>query len=289
MSFRISRLAKSKLTFKFFGKGFCLPRIISFSLLSSIPLLAFAGDFSEKTGKMIDAPSSTSHNEQLKAQWDYLGIEGPEHWGILNEEYLTCETGNLQSPINITMSHPGDHQQKIVFYYQTSQIYGLNNGHTIQVAHAAGCRVDLNDRKYKLRQFHFHAPSEHHIKGEAFPMEMHLVHQDIKGRVLVVAVMMKTDAKQPVLSKLWKWLPDQIGKEKSIPLEVRLMDILPTSKDHYAYSGSLTTPPCTEGVQWIVLKEPMHVTQQDVDQFVQIIGPNARPVQPLRDRQVKDH
>ena len=217
-----------------------------------------------------------------------MGIEGPEHWGMLTPKYMTCEAGNRQSPINITMTHHGDHQQKLVFHYQTSQLHEMNNGHTIQISHVSGCRVDLNDRKYQLRQFHFHAPSEHHIDGKAFPMEMHLVHQDETGHVLVLAVMMATDATEPVLSKLWKWLPEQIEEEVSIPLELSLTDVLPTSTHHYAYSGSLTTPPCTEGVQWIVLKDPMHVTQQDVDQFVQIIGQNARPIQPLRGRHIDD-
>ena len=117
-------------------------------------------------------------------------------------------------------------------------------------------------------------------------MEMHLVHQVEKGHILVIAVMMETDAIQPVLGKLWKWLPEQIGQEVSIPLELGLTDILPTNTHHYSYAGSLTTPPCTEGVQWIVLKEPMHVTQKDVDQFVQIIGHNAREIQSLHDRHI---
>ncbi len=235
-------------------------------------------------------PSNTQQ-KSLKgphAHWDYLGVENPSHWGMLSKEYQTCETGNRQSPINITMAHHGDHHQKLEFHYQTSQLHEMNNGHTIQVSHVSGCRVDLNDRKYKLRQFHFHAPSEHHIEGKAFPMEMHLVHQDNDGHILVIAVMMETDATQPVLRKLWKWLPEQREKEVSIPLELSLTEILPTNTHHFTYSGSLTTPPCTEGVQWIVLKEPMHVTQQDVDQFVHIIGHNARPIQPLRHRHIHE-
>ena len=288
MNFRISRLAKSTKTLKYFGKRFCLTMVISSSLLSFLPMLTFAGKASEKTGNTTEGPSSTSHDTRLQSHWDYMGIEGPEHWGMLTEKYMTCEAGNRQSPINITMTHHGDHQQKLVFHYKTSQLHEMNNGHTIQVSHVSGCRVDLNNRKYQLRQFHFHAPSEHHIEGKSFPMEMHLVHQDETGHVLVLAVMMATDARQPVLSKLWKWLPEQTQQEVSIPLELSLTDMLPIRTSHYTYSGSLTTPPCTEGVQWIVLKDPMHVTQQDVDQFVQIIGHNARPVQPLRGRHIDD-
>lgn len=253
-------------------------------MLSSIltpPVLA-----SEEPSQHTNAQKMST--KDLYAHWKYLGVENPSHWGMLSKEYKTCEAGNRQSPVNISMIRHGDNRQKLVFYYETSQIHEVNNGHTIQVSHVTGCRVDLNDRQYKLRQFHFHAPSEHHIEGKAFPMEMHLVHQDETGHVLVIAVMMATDAPQPVLRKLWKWLPEQIGQEIPIPLEVKLSDILPTNTDHYTYSGSLTTPPCTEGVQWIVLKEPMHVTQQDVDQFVSIIGHNARPIQPIGNRQIDE-
>jgi len=213
MSFNIGRFGKSTKTLKTFGKRFCLPMIISYGLLLSLPIVTVARHASEKSGETTNASSNTSQNERLKAHWDYMGIEGPKHWGMLTDEYMTCETGNRQSPINISMTHHGDHQQKLVFHYQTSQLHEMNNGHTIQVSHVSGCRVDLNDRNYKLRQFHFHAPSEHHIEGKAFPMEMHLVHQDETGHVLVLAVMMETDATQPVLSKLWKWLPEQIEQE----------------------------------------------------------------------------
>jgi carbonic anhydrase len=220
--------------------------------------------------------------------WDYLGVEGPQHWGMLTEEYRACETGNRQSPVNISMVHHGQGHDKLVFHYETSEIHELNNGHTIQVSHLSGCRVDLNQREYQLRQFHFHAPSEHHVEGNAYPMELHLVHQDDQGHVLVVSALMEATSDHSVLGNLWDWLPHQIGKEVSVPLQVHLMDILPKNTHHFSYSGSLTTPPCTEGVQWIVLQEPISVSQQDVDRFVKIIGYNARPVQPLGQREIEE-
>ncbi len=263
--------------------------LISFSVI--FVGLTFFLNLSILAAEPHDNPTMHTNEEVSQGQrahWDYLGVENPSHWGMLSKEYLTCEAGNRQSPINITMTHHEEHHQRLVFHYNTSQLHEINNGHTIQVSHVTGCRVDLNDREYKLRQFHFHSPSEHHIEGQAFPMEMHLVHQDEAGHVLVIAVMLKADAAQPVLRTLWKWLPDQVGQEVSIPLELSLTEMLPTSTHHYAYSGSLTTPPCTEGVQWIVLKDPMHVAQQDVDEFVNIIGHNARPIQPLRGRHIDD-
>lgn len=228
--------------------------LLMFLMLSSILVLPALA--SEKPSPPTNTQNMPTKN--LREHWDYLGVEGPRHWGMLSKEYMRCESGNPQSPINITMPHHGKHQQKLVFHYQASQLHEMNNGHTIQVSHVSGCRVDLNDRKYKLRQCHFHAPSEHHIEGKAFPMEMHLVHQDDTGHVLVIAVMMETDATQPVLSTLWKWLPEQTEHEVSIPLELSLSDILPTNTsttptpDHSphrparrACNGSCSKIPCT--------------------------------------------
>ena len=114
------------------------------------------------------------------------------------------------------------------------------------------------------------------------------MHQDEQGHVLVVAVLMESDASHPVLGKLWDWLPEQMNKDVALPLNISIRELLPTDTHHFTYNGSLTTPPCTEGIQWIVLKEPMHVAQQDINRFVGIIGHNARPIQPLGTRQVEE-
>ena len=265
--------------------------LFQFAVLSLWTTIFIFLPFSQANAKLAESPNKDTHRgsgKTMQSHWAYMGIEGPEHWGMLTEEYMTCETGDRQSPIDISMAKHGQHHSTLVFRYHPSQVHELNNGHTIQVSHVSGCEADLNDRTFKLRQFHFHAPSEHHIEDQAFPMEMHLVHQDNKGHVLVIAVMMKTDASNQVLGKLWDWLPQQMGKEISLPLELSIADILPTNTHHYSYSGSLTTPPCTEGVQWIILKEPMHIAEEDVKRFVQIIGYNARPIQPLRNRQIEE-
>jgi len=288
-----SSLNRKTLNTKIHRQSLCLSRnrLTIFVVLSTVlflsPLAAENLHNQPDTTKVAAAKDHT-------ADWGYLGVEGPSHWGMISKEYMACETGNRQSPINISTSHHNDHQleqnelDELDFHYNTSQLHQVNNGHTIQISHVTGCHVNLNKRVYKLRQFHFHSPSEHHIEGKSFPMEMHLVHQDEADRVLVISVLMKTGATQSVLGKFWEWLPNQIGQEVSIPLELDLTEILPASSGHYTYTGSLTTPPCTEGIQWIVLKEPMQVSQEDVDQFVQIIGPNARPIQPLGERHIED-
>ncbi len=245
-------------------------------------------DDGQPVAQQIATPSR-AHDEPLLAHWDYMGIEGPEHWGLLSKAYMTCEAGDRQSPINIETTQKPQSQQTIKFQYAPTRIFEVNNGHTIQVSHESGCKADLNGRPYRLRQFHFHDPSEHHIDGKTFPMEMHLVHQDAEGQILVVAVLMEVGSDEPVLTKLWDWLPDQIEREVSLPLETNIGAILPENPQFYSYSGSLTTPPCTEGVKWIVLKEPITIAQQDVEKFVEIIGYSARPEQPVGDRQIDEN
>ncbi len=271
---------------KFMVRSFAIPQLMM--------LIVFAGGMEPSQAAQEAKPSAShlsgsGHQQTREAHWDYLGVEGPEHWSMLTPKYMTCETGRQQSPINITMAHHGHHAETLEFHYQTSELHELNNGHTIQVSHTSGCNVDLNNRTYALRQFHFHEPSEHHIEGHAFPMEMHLVHQDEHGHILVIAVMLKIGADKPVLGKLWKWLPAQLGQEVSVPLNLSIADILPKNTRHFSYSGSLTTPPCTEGVQWIVLEEPILIAQHDVEQFVGIIGHNARPVQPVGNRHIEEN
>jgi len=188
---------------------------------------------------------------------------------------MTCQTGRQQSPINSTMAHHGHRSKTIVFHYQTSELHEMNNGHTIQVSHTSGCHIDLDDRMYQLRQFHFFKPSEHHLDGHAFSMEMHLVHQDERSHILVIATMLEGGVEEPVLGQLWKCLPKQIGQDESIPLNLRLTDNLPTNTRHFSYSGSLTTPPCNEEVQWVTLEKPSLIFQQDMAQLVHLIGHNA--------------
>ncbi len=161
---------------------------------------------------------------------------------------MTCEMGRQQSPINITRAEHGYPPETLEFHYQTSTLHELNDGHTIQVSHTSECHVALNHHTYQVRQFHFHEPSEHHIEGQSFPMEMHLVHQDERGHILVIAVMLKIGMDEPVLSTFWTWLPEQLGEKVAIPLNLSIADILPKNTHHFSYSGSLTTPPCSEGV-----------------------------------------
>jgi carbonic anhydrase len=264
--------------------------LFNYPSISLLILIGLCAPFLSYAQTHSTNKESSSHkmskDKKPHSHWDYLGVEGPQHWGLLTKEYAQCETGSKQSPINIQTKGVSHHQESLIFNYKTSELHEINNGHTIQVSHTTGCHIAFNKHIYNLRQFHFHEPSEHHIDGKAFPMEMHFVHQDKTGKILVVAVMMQIGDEHPIVKNIWKWLPDQVGQETSIPIKVSLRDILPQKTHHYSYSGSLTTPPCTEGVQWIVLTETIKISEESLKKFTTIIGPNARPVQPLGSRHI---
>jgi carbonic anhydrase len=244
--------------------------------IAQVPSIVYGG-----TGTL---PTS----EQLQAHWSYMGIEGLDHWAMLSPEYLTCENGSQQSPINIHLPHHRENSETIVFHYNPTQINGTNNGHTLQVDFRSQSGVHVNDRAYHLRQFHFHEPSEHQVEGRSYPMELHLVHQDPQGHIVVVAVFMEVGPENALLTTIFNRIP-QSGQSMESERQFNVKDLLPTNTHHYAYRGSLTTPPCTEGVLWIVLKDTIKVSASQIKLFVSAIGDNARPVQPLRDREVLDY
>ena len=243
------------------------------------------------------AESRRTHGEPKGASphWGYEGVEGPGHWAMIEPSYMTCETGRQQSPINIVMPRHGENQEDLTFHYQSTPLTVWNNGHTIQVNYQGGSVLRLNGKPYKLRQFHFHDPSEHHIDGKTYPMEMHLVHQDARGHLLVVGVLLTFGQENQVLSRVGDWVERHTGQrlppkggEVSTDLTFNLTDLLPSNTHHFSYHGSLTTPPCSEGVQWIVLKTPIEISKVQAERFITTIGANARPVQPLRGRDIQE-
>lgn len=255
-------------------------------LVGTITIPHVAAD--EQAAKQRDTSQSSQHDTHLEAHWAYRGIDGPGHWAMLSPGYLVCEAGSQQSPINIHMPQHMGTQENLVFHYQPTPAHVANNGHTIQVDYRSHSVLHVNNRAYHLRQFHFHAPSEHQIEGMTYPMELHLVHQDSRGHIVVVGVFMTLGLKNLWLARLWDWMPKSV-EEVSTPLTLNVADVLPSNTHHYTYRGSLTTPPCTEGVQWILLKEPIPISDEQRQQFIKIIGENARPIQPLHEGQVEEY
>ena len=216
----------------------------------------------------------------------YSGEHGPSHWGELDQAFATCKTGKAQSPIDIrgTAKAP---LPPIGFHYATGPAEVTNNGHSIQVNLAAGGTIDLASGTYKVVQFHFHAPSEEKIDGHAYAMVAHLVHSDDAGKLAVVAVLFKEGKANPTLAKVFAAMPAEEGGKAALEGGVNPADLLPARHDYYAYVGSLTTPPCSEGVQWQVLKQPVEISKQQLAAFRKLYPMNARPVQPLNGRKVE--
>lgn len=243
----------------------------------------------------ISAIQQSTHAEEAAkphakahAHWAYEGESGPEHWGDLQEDFAACKTGANQSPVDLAgPGKPFDGQLK--FSYSESPLKIINNGHTIQVNYAPGSLLMIGDKRYNLAQFHFHTPSEHKASGNPYDMEVHLVHRSDAGELAVVGVFMKKGQNNEKLGSFWGFLPMTIGKEMELKsLKVNAADLLPKQQAFFHYPGSLTTPPCSEGVQWFVMKTPIEVSAEQVEKFRKIVHNNARPVQPRGERVLMD-
>lgn len=216
--------------------------------------------------------------------WSYEGNASPEHWGELSREFQTCATGKNQSPVNITqVTHGQLPALGMNFQLNTETI--INNGHTIQINLEEGDNFILDEDQFNLTQFHFHSPSENQIAGKSFPLEAHFVHTDGHGGIAVVAVMFEEGDASPVLDQLIAVIPEQLNQAKVIEQPIDVSSLFPDSKNYYRFSGSLTTPPCTEGVIWLILKQPVSLSASQLKLFQQALRhANNRPVQPLNGR-----
>jgi len=220
--------------------------------------------------------------------WDYGAKLGPEHWGDLKPEFSACKAGRRQSPIDIQQAQPTD-LPPIQFDYHPSPLHIIDNGHTIQINYEPGSSIRVGDHSYVLKQFHFHRPSEESIHGRRYEMSLHLVHADDRGQLAVVAVLLEKGKDNAVVHELWNDLPKQKEHEElRQEIQVKVAELLPVDRGYYTFEGSLTTPPCTENVTWLVLKQPLEVSAEEIAQFSKLYRNNARPTQPLRDRVVKE-
>jgi carbonic anhydrase len=220
------------------------------------------------------------------AHWNYDGAEGPEHWGELSEKYTMCKQGKNQSPINLTDLTEAEMEPLKLQYRALSQDF-INNGHTIQVNFGEGSILTIDNKEFELKQFHFHTPSENQIDGKNYPMEAHLVHANKDGSLAVISVMFKEGKSNPYFQKLVEKLPKKAEDNNDMKEEkLNAYDMLPKNKDYYRFNGSLTTPPCSEGVRWVVMKTPVEMSKEELESFSKILKNNNRPVQPTNARKI---
>jgi carbonic anhydrase len=232
--------------------------------------------------------SSPAFADSAPPHWSYGGDTNPTQWGQISPDFAQCDVGRSQSPINITHTVKGK-PAEIAFNYQSAPLVVLNNGHTIQVNYAPGSSVTINGEEFALLQFHFHTPSEHTLKGKAAAMELHLVHRNATGQLAVVGVMMESGAANPLIEQIWQHIP-AIGKTNTVKnVSITPAPLLPGSKAYYSYAGSLTTPPCSEGVKWNVMVEPITVSEAQISAFTNLYQVDARPVQATHGRMVELH
>jgi carbonic anhydrase len=244
------------------------------------PVAAVATQGVAKSRAAVAAPHAGAH-------WDYQGEGGPERWGSMKPEFVKCSTGARQSPIDI---RDGIRLQldPVQFDYKASAFRVIDNGHTVQVNVAAGNSIEVMGRRYELLQFHFHRPSEERIDGRQFDMVVHLVHKDIDGRLAVVAVLLERGSALPLVQAVWNNLPLEKGEELAARATIDLQALLPAERSYFTYMGSLTTPPCSEGVLWMVMKTPMPISAEQISVFARLYPMNARPVQSASGRLIKE-
>jgi carbonic anhydrase len=220
------------------------------------------------------------------AHWSYSGERGPQAWGAMKAEFNKCSTGMRQSPIDIREGIAVD-LEPVQFDYRSTGFAVIDNGHTVQVNVAPGNAIQVLGRRYDLVQFHFHRPSEERINGRQFDMVAHLVHKDPDGRLAVVAVLLDRGSAQPLVQTIWNNLPLEKGEEQAARVAIDLNHLLPQDRRYYTYMGSLTTPPCSEGVLWMVMQQPVPVSPEQIDIFARLYPMNARPVQAAAGRLIK--
>jgi len=230
-----------------------------------------------------EKPKSSTHN---KSHWGYEGSEGPDEWAGLSPDYHLCKIGTRQSPIDITQTQRAN-LGSINFNYKAGPKEIINNGHTIQVNMHKGSYITVSGKQYKLLQFHFHSPSEHTIDGKPADMVAHFVHQARDGELGVVGVLFKACEENNTISQLWRKLPSKAGKKNKLSRKINVLNMLPRNRGYYNYSGSLTTPPCSEGVNWMVLRNTVPVSDAQVKAFTDIFAKSVRPVQEKHHRVVK--
>ncbi|WP_337012695.1 carbonic anhydrase [Pantoea sp. AS142] len=235
---------------------------------------------------LVLALSTISAVGAAAPHWTYEGKAGPEHWSELTRDFHICHEGKFQSPINIKDPIEG-HLQALDLAYHTSAEKVINNGHTIQVTVNEEDDFVLDSEKFTLRQYHFHTPSENQINGHTFPLEAHFVHSKEDGDSAVVAVMFKVGKENSALVPLIDAMPQKENQQVSINRLVNLRDLFPEDLHYYRFSGSLTTPPCSEGIRWLVLKQPVTLSQAQLDAFRQALKTtNNRPLQHLNGRMI---
>jgi len=249
-------------------------------LLKYLPIVAASASLTS----ILKSQRTVAGGKSSDINWDYIGENGTENWAELSPEYQICKIGKSQSPINVKSPISLEPPQ-ISINYKEAPINLINNGHTIQVNYTPGSMLKIGDKDFELLQFHFHHPSEHLLDGESFPMEVHFVHKAPDNTLAVLGIFIRAGHENNALKSIWDVMPtSKLSTKKVSNKMLNAAEILPQEQSFYTYSGSLTTPPCSEIVTWVVYKKPIEMSQQQINKFAQLYPNNARPTQSIGQR-----
>jgi carbonic anhydrase len=233
---------------------------------------------------LVQAGIAAAQEYHPEYTWDYSESKGPSHWGDLKPKFAPCREGHRQSPIDIRDPQKAD-LPPIEFDYRPSPLHIIDNGHTVMINYGPGSFITVGGKRYALKQFHFHRPSEETLNGKGYEMVVHLVHADQEGKLAVVAILLQKGEDNPLVHELWNELPKEKEKEEEVDsVQIDVAGLLPADRGYYTYSGSLTTPPRSENVTWFVLKRPLTVSAAEIQRFSKLYRHDTRPTQPLYGR-----
>lgn len=251
---------------------------------SGVGLLAVVTGCSNAAGP--DDPATTAPpQEEASAEWSYDGATGPEHWGELDDEFATCSTGTAQSPIDVPGKAPLS-SSPITLDHTDSDFQARDTGHTVELHALSPQHLTVDGTRYTFRQMHYHAPSEHTVDGRSFEAEFHFVHQSEDGALAVLGVLATAGKHNTHWAPFTDAVPATRGGRTPEVTGLALTSMLPGSLDHYAYDGSLTTPPCSEGVRWLLLQAPVELSARQIEDLRSVHSGNNRPTQPLNNREI---
>jgi carbonic anhydrase len=238
-------------------------------------------------GAGLLAMSVVAAGAQQGADWSYEGRTGPLNWGRLDPAYKACSQGKEQSPIDIHGAHLNKTLQPIEFHYLSGAMKLLNTGHTVQITPPAGSYIVAGGTRYELVQFHFHHPGEEAVKGKYPDMSLHLVHKSADGKTAVVAVRLNEGNDNAILAALWAHLPKAAKQTDTLAESMNPAGLLPTDRGYWTYEGSLTAPPCTEGVRWFVMEQEVEISRTQLRSFAALYKVNSRLLQTAHGRKIE--
>ncbi len=242
----------------------------------------------QQATKSMKPHHPTKHKEHSSikhTKWSYKGLTGPEMWGDLEHKFSTCKTGTMQSPINLVWTKPKK-AGSIQFHYKDSDYKLEDNGHTIKASFSPGSKIIIRGEEFELAQFHFHAHSEHSIANKFYPLEAHFVHKNKNGDLAVIGVLFVEGKSNPYLESMWQQFPKEKNRQIASSTSFNPLNLIPTTQTYYHYQGSLTSPPCSENVNWNVFNTPVELSKEQLTHFNVLYAKNYRPIQSTNKRAV---